>query len=125
MSTRSESRDRQLLAEALAPPDLGDGIQSLRYWRSRRRKLSWYRVHARREAERMIARWERRVGAALVAQPTVTPGLRLSGGLLLAQSRVGRWLRRARTALIVTGLLSAVLLAAVAVAALAFLSRIF
>ena len=124
MHTRSELGDQQLLANALAPPDLGDGMQSLRYWRSRHRKLSWYRVHARREAERMVVRWERRVGAALVAQPTVTPGLRFSGGLLLAQSRFGRWLRRARTVLIVTSLLSAALVAAMGVAAVAFLARV-
>lgn len=124
MHARSESGDQQLLAEALAPPELDDGIQSLRYWRSRRRSLTWYRVRARREAERMILRWERRVGAALIAQPTATPGLRVSGGLLLAQSRLGRWLRRARAALIVTALLSAALVAAMAVAALAFVIHV-
>jgi hypothetical protein len=121
MRTRSTPGDQKLLAEALAPPDLGDGIQSLGYWRSRRRRLPWYRVHARREAERMIVRWEQRVGAALVAQRAAAPRLRVSGGLLLAQSRLGRWARRARVTLTVALVLTAAFVAATAAAALAFL----
>jgi hypothetical protein len=125
MRTRSEPADQKLLAETLAPPDLGDGIESLGYWRSRRRRLPWYRRHARREAERMTIRWEQRVGAALVAQRNATPGLRVSGGLLLAKSRLGRWMRRARIALIVTVVLSAALMAGAAAAAIAVLIRAF
>jgi hypothetical protein len=121
MRTRSAPVDQKLLAEALAPPDLGDGIQSLGYWRSRRRRLPWYRMHARREAERMIVRWEQRVGAALVAQRSAAPRLRISGGLLLAQSRLGRWTRRARITLTAVLVLSVAFAAATAAAALALL----
>jgi hypothetical protein len=124
MRVRSTPAEQDLLAEALAPPELGDGIESLGYWRSRRRGLPWYRVRARREAERMTLRWEQRVGAALVAQRNAGPRLRVSGGLLLAQSRLGRWLRRVRVALLVTVLLTAALLAAAAAAAIAVLIRI-
>jgi hypothetical protein len=121
MRTRYAPGDQQLLAEALAPPGLGDGIESLGYWRSRRRGLPWYRLRARREAERMILRWEDRVGKALVAQRSAAPRLRLSGGLLLAQSRLGRWVRRARIALTVVLVVAATCVAGVGAAALAFL----
>src|SRR3954447_17036592 len=38
--------------------DLRDGVESLEYWRKRSRRLSWYRVRARREAKLMTRRWE-------------------------------------------------------------------
>jgi hypothetical protein len=125
MGIRSTPADQDLLAEALAPPDLSDGIQSLGYWRSRRRRLPWYRMYARREAERMTIRWERRVGEALLAQRSAAPRLRVSGGLLVAQSRLGRWLRRARVAVILTALVSAASAAALAAAFIALLLRAF
>jgi hypothetical protein len=125
MRIRSTPADQDLLAEALAPPDLGDGIQSLGYWRSRRRRLPWYRVYARREAERMTIRWERRVGEALLAQRSAAPRLRLSGGLLVAQSRLGRWLRRARVAAIVAVAVSAAAVVGLAAAFIALLLRAF
>jgi hypothetical protein len=121
MRTRCATVDQKLLAEALAPPDLGDGIESLGYWRNRRRGLPWYRVHARREAERMILRWEQRVGAALVSQRNAAPGLRVSGGLVLVQSRLGRWVRRARITLSAVLVLTVTFVAATAAAALALL----
>src|SRR5436305_8650526 len=124
MRTRYASVDQKLLTEALAPPDLGDGIQSLGYWRSRRRRLPWYRVHARREAERMVVRWEQRVGAALVAQRSAAPRLRVSGGLLLAQSRLGRWARRARMTLTAVLVLTVAFVAATVAAALSLLIHV-
>jgi hypothetical protein len=124
MRVRSTPAERDLLREALAPPELGDGIESLGYWRNRRRSLPWYRVHARREAERMTIRWEQRVGAALIAQRNAGPRLRVSGGVLLAQSRFGRWMRRARVALLVTVVLTVALVAAAAAAAIDVLIRI-
>ena len=89
------SSDEQLLGRLLAPPDLGDGVESLDYWHRRCRRLSWWRVRARREAVRMTIRWEQRVGAALVS-PRWTPlELRASAAVLVARTRVARWTRRA------------------------------
>ena len=102
MRTRSRSTDEQLLRRLLAPPDLDDGVQSLGYWRQRSRHLPWYQMSARREAAQMTIRWEQRVGAALVAQRGAPASIRLSAGLLLARTRLRRWTRRARIALVAT-----------------------
>src|SRR5437588_9728605 len=84
---RSDSRsaDEQLLRRLMAPPDLEDGVRSLGYWRGRNRHLPWYRLRARREAVRMTARWEQRVGAALLAQRGVPAATRLSAALAVTQ----------------------------------------
>jgi hypothetical protein len=81
------SHDEQLLAELQAPPDLRDGVESLEYWRDRAKRLSWYRIRARREARLMTERWERRVRAALFSQRGVPVGSRVSAALLLARIR--------------------------------------
>jgi hypothetical protein len=87
--------DEHLLRRLQAPPNLSDGVESLAYWRGRRRRLSWYRWRARREAERMTAVWEQRVGAALLSQPGVSLATRVSAGLLLGRARLQRWGERA------------------------------
>ena len=125
MSTRSKTSDQNLLSELLAPPDLGEGIEALGYWRQRRRRLPWYRLTARREAEHMTIRWEQRVGAALVSHRAAAPGLRISGGLLLARSRLGRWAQRVRIVLVAGLAFGAVLVAAMAVAVVDFLIHLF
>jgi hypothetical protein len=100
MRTGSRSDDDQLVRRLLAPPDLEDGVQSLEYWGGRSRHLPWYRLSARREAARMTASWEQRVRTALIAQRGVPAALRLSAGLVVAQTRLGRWTRRARIVLL-------------------------
>jgi hypothetical protein len=112
MKTRFLSADDQLLAQLEAPPDLGQGVEALAYWAQRRRRLSWYRIRARREAGRMSTTWEQRVRAALISQRAAPLDLRLSAGLLLARNLLRRWSRRAVIAL------SALLVAAVVVAPL-------
>jgi hypothetical protein len=114
MTARSISPDDQLLISLQGPPDLRLGVDSLAYWRERRRRLSWYRVRARREASRMILTWEQRVRGALVSQRGVPIELRVSAGVLLAQTVLRRWGRRAGiaiTATIVVAFLAAPLIA--------------
>src|SRR5947209_19981575 len=118
MGTRSRFADDQLLRSLLAPPDLDDGIEALGYWRARSRRLPWYRMRARREATRMMVRWEQRVGAALVAQRGAPLENLLSAGLLLARTRLGRWVGRARFALVATVTVVALLVAVPFAAAL-------
>jgi hypothetical protein len=113
--------DEQLLRHLLAPPDLDDGVQSLDYWRRRSRQVPWYRIRARREAVWMTARWEQRVGAALVSQQRAPLEARLSAGVLLARVRLARWARRARTAVLAALATVLVLVAVPAVAALVYL----
>lgn len=98
------------MARLQAPPDLGQGVEALAYWAERRRRLSWYRIGARREATRMVTTWEQRVRRAAVSQHGVSANLRLSAGLLLGRNLLRRWRRRV---LIAASLLIA---AAVAVA---------
>jgi hypothetical protein len=86
--------DDRLLARLQAPPELGDGVQALDFWRQRSQHLPWYRVRARREATRMTLRWEHRVRRALVSQRGVPVGTRASAGLLVARIRLRRWGRR-------------------------------
>lgn len=118
MGAGSRFADEQLLRRLLAPPDLDDGVEALGYWRARSRRLPWYRMSARREAARMTVRWEQRVGAALVAQRGAPVASRVSAGLLIARTRLGRWTRRARIAVVTTVTAAAVLVAVPIAAAL-------
>ena len=113
------STDDRLLEHLHAPPDLGEGMHSLTYWHQRRQRLSWYRLRARREAGRMIVRWEQRVRDAMFSQPGVPITVRASAGLLVTRIRIGRWSRRA----VVTGTIAfgVALVAAPFVAALVLL----
>jgi hypothetical protein len=84
---------------AMTRDDLADGLEALEYWRARRRGLSRLRVGARRECDRMIDAWERRVRAALLRGELPPGGLALQAGLLAVRARAGlvarRWRRRA------------------------------
>lgn len=86
---------------------MSEGVEALAYWAQRRRRLSWYRIRARREAGRMSMRWEQRVRAALMSQRAAPIELRLSAGLLLARTLLRRWGRRAAIAVLVAGTLAA------------------
>jgi hypothetical protein len=119
--SRSGSTDEQLLARLHAPPDLDDGVQSLDYWRRRSRRLPWYRWRARREAVRMIIRWEHRVGEALVSQRRAPLEARLAAGVLVARTRLARWTRRAGIAVFAAATTVVVLVAVPAVAGLVYL----
>lgn len=123
MKTAFASADDRLLAQLQAPPDLGEGVRSLAYWCDRRQRLAWYRLRARREATRMIVRWERRVRDAMLSQPGVPMAVRASAGLLVARTRLGRWSRRVVVA--VTAAFTVSVVAAPFVAALVLLIRGF
>jgi hypothetical protein len=79
--------------------DFGDGVETLEYWRARRDRLAWHRRAARREADRMIDAWERRLRYAVLLDPSLPFGQRIEAGLLVVRTRgaiVGRrWRRRA------------------------------
>lgn len=122
MRTQLLSSDDQLLARLQAPPDLGQGVEALAYWAQRRRRLSWYRLRARREADRMTRTWERRVRGALISQAGVSAEVRLSAGLLLARNVLRRWRRRAVIAL--TALVAAALAATPVIASVALLLHV-
>jgi hypothetical protein len=118
--SRRGSTDEQLLARLLAPPDLDDGVQSLDYWHRRRRRLPWYRWGARREAVRMIVRWEHRVGEALVSQRHAPLESRLAAGVLVVRTRLARWTRRAGIAVLAAVTTVVVVVAVPAVAGLVY-----
>jgi hypothetical protein len=111
--------DDRLLAHLQARPDLSEGIRSLTYWHERRRRLSWYRLRARREAMRMIIRWEQRVQDAMFSQPGAPITARAAAGLLVTRTRIWRWSRR--TIVAVTALVAVSVMAAPFVAALVLL----
>ena len=111
-----KSKDEQLLGQLLAPPDLDDGVESLNYWHRRSRRLSWWRIRARREAVRMTILWEQRVGAALVSQRWTPLEVRSSAAVLVARTRVARWTRRAGITVLAM-VMTIVVFAAVQVAA--------
>lgn len=116
------STDDQLLARLHAPPDLNDGMQSLSFWRERRQRLAWYRLSARREATRMILRWEQRVRDAVLSQRGVPIAIRTSAGLLVARSRLRRWSRR--VAIAVTAAVAVTVMAAPVVAVVVLLAQV-
>jgi hypothetical protein len=122
MRAASLCRDDQLLARLQAPPELGDGVQSLDYWRKRSQRLPWYRFHARRETARMTLRWEQRVRSAVVSQPGVPVATRASAGLLVARVRLRRWGRRG--AIVLTAAVCVAVMSAPFVAAAALLIRV-
>jgi hypothetical protein len=113
--------DEQVQVRLLAPVDLDDGVQSLDYWRRRSRRLPWYRWGARREAVRMIVGWEHRVGEALVSQRRAPLEARLAAGVLVARTRLARWIRRAGIAVFSAVMTVVVLVAVPALAALVYL----
>jgi hypothetical protein len=99
VETESFISDDELLARLQAPPPLCDGLESLAYWRGRRRRLPWYRARARREASRMILAWERRVLAALLAERGAPLGARFQAVRLVATGPAWRWAKRGAFAL--------------------------
>jgi len=107
-----------MLEVMAGPSDLTDGVESLDYWRRRRRRLPWYRVRARREALRLTARWEQRVGAALVSGQSAPLEVWVRAVALVARTRLGRWTRRAGIVVLATVTTVAVLVAVPTVAAL-------
>jgi hypothetical protein len=111
--------DDRLLAHLQAPPDLSEGIRSLTYWHERRQRLSWYRLGARREAVRMIIRWEQRVQDAMFSQAGAPITVRAAAGLLVTRTRLWRWSRR--TLVAVTAFVGVAVLAAPFVAVLVLL----
>jgi hypothetical protein len=101
--SHTASNDDRLVRRLLAPPELDDGVESLDYWHRRGCRLPWYRFAARREAVRMTTLWERRVSAAVLsAEHRGSLDARLSAGALVARTRIGRWMRRARAAVLAT-----------------------
>jgi hypothetical protein len=79
--------------------DLAEGLEALAYWRERRRALGRLRIGARRECDRMIDAWERRVRTALLRGEVPPGSLALQAGALVLRARAGlvarRWRRRA------------------------------
>lgn len=94
--------DDQLLARLQSAPELSDGVESLAYWHDRRSRLAWYRIRARREAARMILRWEDRVRDAMLSQSAVPIAARFGAGLLLARTHFRRWRRRTAIGVTIT-----------------------
>jgi hypothetical protein len=82
--------------------ELDDAMDALEYWRARRERLAWRRRSDRREADLMIANWERRLRSAVLRDPRLTLTDRVDAGLLVVRTRgaiVGRrWKRRAQFA---------------------------
>src|SRR5262245_29468176 len=109
METGLLSADDELLARVQAPPDLGDGVESLAYWRARRQRLPWYRHRARREAARMVVVWERRVRVALLRQRGAPLRARFLATRLIVGGRLRRSVRRGGFALAATTLVLLVL----------------
>jgi hypothetical protein len=118
------SADERLLGRLLAPPGLDDGVESLDYWHRRSRRLSWWRIGARREAVRMTIRWERRVGAALVSHSWTPLEARTSAAVLVARTRLARWTRGAGIAVLAMVMTVVVFAAVQVVAARAYLLHV-
>ena len=79
--------------------DFDDAVEALDYWRGRRERLAWHRRAARREADAMVDRWERRIRRAAMTDPSIPLARRIEAGVLVLRTRgaiVGRrWKRRA------------------------------
>lgn len=122
--SRRESKDEHLLGRLPAPPDLDDAVESLDYWRRRRQQLPWYRTRARREAMRMMLRWEQRVGAAVVSKHPAPLEARFAASVLVARTRLTRWTRRVGIAMLATVVTAVVLLAVLVAATVTFLLHV-
>lgn len=102
-------------SQVLRSSELSDGVESLGYWHSRRRALPWWEVRARREATRTAIAWEQRIGRALLTPSREPLATRLTAGAVLAQTRLGRWARRAAAAVLATVAAAAVVTTALVV----------
>ena len=69
----------------------------------------------------MTIRWEERVGAAVVSQHWTPLDARASAAVLLARTRLARWIRRAGVAVLAVVMTVVVFAAAQVAAALVFL----
>ncbi len=72
----------------------------------------------------MTRLWERRVGAAALTQSRASLDARLSAGTLVARTRVGRWMRRAKFAALATMTTVFVVVTVVTVALLAAVAHL-
>ena len=80
--------------------DVDDAVGALEYWRNRRDALPWHRRADRREADQMVANWERRLRHAVLRDPGLTVVERVEAGVLVVRTRGAiikrRWKRRAQ-----------------------------
>jgi hypothetical protein len=83
------------VAELLRPRP-AETLDALGFWIDRRRRLPFYRLSHRREAEEMIRFWQERAVRDVPAAPleALTSGRVLAVGGQVARYHAGRWLTR-------------------------------
>ena len=76
--------------------DPSETMEALGFWVNRRRRLPFYRVAARREADQMIRTWQVRAVSDLpqASLAALSSGTAVSLGGQLARYHAGRWLAR-------------------------------
>jgi len=98
----------QEVSELLRPRP-AETLDALGYWIDRRRRLAFYRLSDRREAEEMIRVWQERAVHDVPAAPleALTSGRVIAVGGQVARYHAGRWLTRlSRGALIGAAMLA-------------------
>ncbi len=93
----------------LLRPRPAETLDALGYWIDRRRRLPFYRVSDRREAEQMIRIWQERAVHDVPAAPleALTSGRVIAVGGQVARYHAGRWMTRlSRGALIAAAMLA-------------------
>jgi hypothetical protein len=97
--------------------DVDDAVDALDYWRHRRAALPWHRRADRREADQMVANWERRLRHAVLRDPSLTIVERVEAGVLVVRTRGAiakrRWKRRAQVTAVGTAGVSAAALGSI------------
>ena len=80
----------------LLRPRPAETLDALGYWIDRRRRLPFYRLSDRREAEHMIRVWQERAVHDVPAAPmeALTSGRVIAVGAQVARYHAGRWLTR-------------------------------
>lgn len=98
--------------------EVDDAVAALEFWRARRDKLPWHRRADRREADQMVAAWERRLRHAVLRDPQLTVAERVEAGVLVVRTRGAivkrRWKRRAQVAAVGTAGLTTAGIASIA-----------
>ena len=116
-ATARRARDDALLADLTAPPTVEEARDSRDYWQQRLGQLSLLKRTERREAQQMVAAWQRRLDEAERAQ--YGPGL-----LTMALDMLGvRWRpnpRRLVAGIAIIAVLAMALLVALIIAIVVF-----
>jgi hypothetical protein len=110
--SRTWHADQGPQVSELLRPRPAETLDALGYWIDRRRRLPFYRLSDRREAEQMIRVWQERAVHDVPAAPleALTSGRVIAVGGQVARYHAGRWLTRLSRGVLIAATMLALLI---------------